>query len=157
MMLSMKRVRLALAFLIASVVSTSAITVATIFFYQGRRFVFEGYPWSPSAPWGQLETYLYGTFVNFLFVGLPVAICTFLMAVRLRSAKQRIRVVATVAPSAATLLPAWWAAAWNGPPMLALLVGSISAFFGAGVFLLAAHLVGYTRAASGAPKQDDSP
>jgi len=152
----MSWVRLAVAFAIASVVSTVAITVATVFFYLGRRFVFEGYPWSPSAPYGQLDTYLYGVFVNFLFVGLPVATCTFLMAMRLRSAKQRIRVIATVAPSAATLLPAWWAAAWNGPPLLALLVGSSSALVGAGVFLLAADLAGYTRVASGALRQDNS-
>lgn len=138
-------VRLAMACAIASAVSTVLITVGTIFLYEGRGFVFGDRPWSPSSSYARLDTYLYGVSVRFLFVGLPVALCTFLIAVRLRSASRRIRVVAVVAPSLATLIPAWWAAAWGGPPLLALLVGSLSALFGAGVFLLAAHIAGYTR------------
>ncbi|MBD8219576.1 hypothetical protein IFU40_13125 [Microbacterium sp. CFBP 13617] len=154
----MNWVRLAIAFAIASVVSTVLITVGTIFLYQGRGFVFGNDVWSPLAwSYARLDTYLYGVVVNFAFAGFPVALCTFLIARKLRDAGRKVRIAAVVIPSLATLFPAWWAAAWNGPPLLALLVGSISAFFGAGVFLLAAHLVGYTRAASGALKQDDSP
>ncbi|MEV8239518.1 hypothetical protein AB0O90_04735 [Microbacterium testaceum] len=142
-------VRLAVACAIASAVATVLITVGTIFLYEGRGFVFGNDAWSPSAwSYARLDTYLYGICVNSLFVGLPVAVCTFLIAVRLRSASRRIRVVAVVAPSLTTLIPAWWAAAWDGPPLLALLVGSLSALFGAGVFPLAAHLVGYTRTES---------
>lgn len=143
-------VRLAIACAIASAVATVLITVGTIFLYEGRGFVFGDEDWSPLAwSYARLDTYLYGICVNSLFVGLPVALCTFLIAVRLRSAGRRIRVVAVVAPSLATLIPAWWAAAWDGPPLLALLVGSLSALFGAGVFLLAAHIAGYTRTAAG--------
>lgn len=155
---SMSWVRVAVAFAIASMVSTVLITVGTIFLYQGRGFVFGDDVWSPLAwSYARLDTYLYEVVVNFAFAGFPVALCTFVVARRLRYAERKVRIAAVVIPSLATLVPAWWAAAWDGPPMLALLVGSISAFFGAGVFLLAAHLVGYTQGASDPRRQDDSP
>lgn len=141
----MSWVRLAIACALASLISTVLITVGTIFLYEGRGFVFGNKEWSPSSPYARPDDYLYGLGVNLLFVGFPVALCTFLLALRLRSASRRIRVAAVVTPSLVTLLPAWWAAAWDGPPMLALLVGTLSALFGAGVFLFAAHLAGYTR------------
>ncbi len=142
----MSWVRLVIACALASTVATVLITVGTIFLYRGRGFVFGSDEWSPLLwSYARPDTYFYGIGVNLLFVGFPVALCTFLMAMRLRSASRRIRVAAVVTPSLATLLPAWWAAAWSGPPMLALLVGTLSALLGAGVFLFAAHLAGYTR------------
>lgn len=146
--------RLATTFAIASAVSTIVITGGTIFLYNGRGFVFGDDSWSPGAwSYARLETYGNGLIVNLAFVGLPVALCTLLLTMRLRTASRRRRILASVAPSLVTLFPAWWLAAWSGPPLLALLVGVISAFFGAGIFLLAAHFVGYTRADPAAPTQ----
>lgn len=100
----MNWIRLAVAFAIASVVSTVLITVSTIFLYEGRGFFFGNDVWSPSAwSYARLDTYLYGVVVNFAFAGFPVALCTFWVATRLRDAGRKVRIAAVVMPSLATL------------------------------------------------------
>ncbi|OZD47325.1 hypothetical protein CH252_20790 [Rhodococcus sp. 06-1477-1B] len=146
----MNKAKLAIAFTAASIISTMLITTGTIFFYQGRGFVFGADSWTSQAwAYARAETYLYGILVNFALVGIPVAVCTFFLALRLCAASERWRVVASTLPSIVTLFPAWWSAAWNGPNFFALIVGALSAAIGAGIFLLAAFLAGYTRERKG--------
>ncbi|WP_206520597.1 hypothetical protein, partial [Mesorhizobium sp. M1A.T.Ca.IN.004.03.1.1] len=81
-------------------VSTVLITVGTIFFYEGRGFVFGDDSWSPGAwSYARVETYEQRLVANLAFVGFPVALCTLLLAIRLRTASRGLRIFAAVAPS----------------------------------------------------------